>query len=92
MHFSHWFRRSRPRTTSYRPRVEVMEERLVPAAYRSFAPVPAPATHFLVVVPKDVVKGQTFNVTVEALVAAPKRGWVVVDMKKDWKKVFAFDK
>jgi phosphoserine phosphatase len=28
---------------------------------------------------------------VEALVAAPKRGWTVVDMKKDWNKVFAFD-
>jgi hypothetical protein len=23
---------------------------------------------------------------------APKRGWVLVDMKKDWKRVFAFEK
>ncbi len=29
---------------------------------------------------------------VEALADAPKRGWVVVDMKADWKKVFPFDK
>lgn len=29
---------------------------------------------------------------VEALKQAPKRGWTVVDMKKDWKKIFAFDK
>lgn len=28
----------------------------------------------------------------KALDDAPKRGWVVVDMKKDWKKVFAFEK
>jgi len=28
---------------------------------------------------------------VEALVAAPKRGWTVVDMKQDWKRIFAFD-
>ena len=27
----------------------------------------------------------------KALDEAPKRGWVVVDMKKDWKKVFSFD-
>jgi phosphoglycolate phosphatase-like HAD superfamily hydrolase len=29
---------------------------------------------------------------VEALADAPKRGWTVVDMKKDWKTVFPFDK
>ncbi|HEY4261218.1 MAG TPA: HAD family hydrolase [Schlesneria sp.] len=29
---------------------------------------------------------------VEALKAAPERGWVVVDMKQDWKKVFAAEK
>jgi len=28
----------------------------------------------------------------KALDAAPKQGWIVVDMKKDWKKVFAFEK
>jgi hypothetical protein len=28
---------------------------------------------------------------VEALAAAPKRGWVLADMKADWKKVFPFD-
>ncbi len=28
----------------------------------------------------------------KALTAAPKEGWVVVDMKKDWKKVYAFEK
>lgn len=28
----------------------------------------------------------------EALADAPQRGWIVVDMKKDWKRVFAFDK
>jgi phosphoglycolate phosphatase-like HAD superfamily hydrolase len=28
----------------------------------------------------------------EALVEAKEKGWVVVDMKKDWKKVFAFEK
>jgi phosphoglycolate phosphatase-like HAD superfamily hydrolase len=28
----------------------------------------------------------------KALDAAPKNGWIVVDMKKDWKKVFPFDK
>jgi phosphoserine phosphatase len=28
---------------------------------------------------------------VEALAEAPRRGWIVVDMKKDWKKIFAFD-
>jgi phosphoserine phosphatase len=28
----------------------------------------------------------------KALDEAPKRGWVVVDMKKDWKKIFAFEK
>jgi phosphoserine phosphatase len=29
---------------------------------------------------------------VEALAAAPKRGWTVVDMKKDWKVIFSFEK
>ena len=29
---------------------------------------------------------------VEALEAAPKRGWTVVDMKKDWKQVFTSEK
>jgi hypothetical protein len=29
---------------------------------------------------------------VEALAEAPKRGWTVVDMKKDWKTIFPFDK
>lgn len=29
---------------------------------------------------------------VEALAEAPKRGWTVVDMKADWKTVFAFEK
>lgn len=28
---------------------------------------------------------------VEALEAAPQRGWIVVDMKKDWKKVFSWE-
>jgi hypothetical protein len=28
---------------------------------------------------------------VAALAEASKRGWVVVDMKKDWKKVFSFE-
>lgn len=28
---------------------------------------------------------------VEALADAPRRGWTVVDMKRDWKRVFAFD-
>jgi hypothetical protein len=28
---------------------------------------------------------------VEASAKAPKRSWVVVDMKKDWEKVFAFE-
>ena len=27
---------------------------------------------------------------VEALKEAPQRGWTVVDMKTDWKQVFAF--
>ncbi len=27
---------------------------------------------------------------IEALAAAPRRGWVVVDMKRDWKRVFSF--
>jgi hypothetical protein len=29
---------------------------------------------------------------IEALAAAPKRGWLVADMKKDWKQVFAWAK
>lgn len=29
---------------------------------------------------------------VEALADAPRRGWVVADMKTDWKRVFAFEK
>jgi len=29
---------------------------------------------------------------VEALAEAPQRGWTVVDMKKDWKRVFGFEK
>jgi hypothetical protein len=29
---------------------------------------------------------------VEALADAPRRGWIVVDMKKDWKVIFAFQK
>jgi hypothetical protein len=29
---------------------------------------------------------------VEALADAPKRRWVVADMKADWKRVFAFEK
>lgn len=29
---------------------------------------------------------------VEALKEAPRRGWTVVDMKKDWKVIFSFDK
>lgn len=29
---------------------------------------------------------------VEALADAPKRGWTVVDMKKDWKRVFGLDR
>jgi hypothetical protein len=28
----------------------------------------------------------------KALDEAPQKGWTVVDMKKDWKKVFPFDK
>lgn len=28
---------------------------------------------------------------IEALAEAPRRGWTVVDMRKDWKKIFAFD-
>jgi hypothetical protein len=28
----------------------------------------------------------------KALDEAPKAGWIVVDMKRDWKKVFAFEK
>jgi hypothetical protein len=28
----------------------------------------------------------------KALDEAPERGWTVVDMKKDWKRVFAFEK
>ncbi len=29
---------------------------------------------------------------IDALADAPKRGWTIVDMKKDWKRVFLFDK
>lgn len=29
---------------------------------------------------------------VDALADSPKRGWIVVDMKEDWKRVFPFDK
>jgi hypothetical protein len=29
---------------------------------------------------------------VAALAEAPKRGWVVVDMMKDWARIFKFDK
>lgn len=29
---------------------------------------------------------------VEALAEAPKRGWIVVDMKNDWNKMFSFEK
>jgi hypothetical protein len=29
---------------------------------------------------------------VESLADAPERGWLVVDLRKDWKKVFAFDR
>jgi hypothetical protein len=28
----------------------------------------------------------------KALDQAPKNGWIVVDMKKDWKKIYAFEK
>jgi len=28
----------------------------------------------------------------KALDAAPKQEWIVVDMKKEWKKVYAFEK
>ncbi|MDZ4779167.1 MAG: HAD family hydrolase [Planctomycetia bacterium] len=27
---------------------------------------------------------------IEALAAAPKRGWIVVDMQRDWKRIFSF--
>jgi hypothetical protein len=29
---------------------------------------------------------------VEALQEAPQRGWSVVDMKNDWKRIFAFER
>ncbi len=36
-------------------------------------------------------RGALFGKLDKALEEAPKRGWAVVDMKKDWKKVFAFE-
>jgi phosphoserine phosphatase len=36
-------------------------------------------------------KTKVSGTLVEALREAPARGWIVVDMKKDWKRIFAFD-
>jgi hypothetical protein len=37
-------------------------------------------------------KPKSSSKLVEALVEAPKRGWVVVDMQKDWRRIFKFEK
>ena len=37
-------------------------------------------------------RDSTFGRLDKALDEAPKKGWTVVDMKKDWKRIFAFEK
>src|SRR5262245_15356663 len=68
MHLSRRNQLSPNTKSTYRPQVEALEDRLVPAVFRALTPPPPlPATHFQVLAPSNVMKGQTFNVTVQAL-------------------------
>jgi hypothetical protein len=68
MRFWHWLGRTHTPAPSYRPGIDVLEDRTVPAAFRTFAPAPVlPATHLQVLAPQVVEAGQAFAVTVEAL-------------------------
>src|SRR5471032_2017657 len=68
MLFSRWFGRTNRSVRTYRPEIGLLEDRVVPTILRPPlhpAPVP-PATHLQVVVPANVVSGQTINVIIEA--------------------------
>jgi hypothetical protein len=78
MLLSRWFRRSshptqgskRP-TRTFRPAVELLEDRTVPSAFgRGFPPLPVPAsgpaTHLEVIAPENVTSGSASDVLVEA--------------------------
>ena len=67
MRFFCWLGRNHQPARSFRPGLDLLEDRTVPAVLRVFGPVVPPATHLQVIVPSDVVTGQAFNVVVEAL-------------------------
>jgi hypothetical protein len=73
MLFTHWFRRTPRPTRSFRPTVQLLEDRTVPNAtfekFHLIAPPPAasdPATHLMVFTPANVQAGQEFDVVVAA--------------------------
>lgn len=64
------FQGARRATSTYKPTVGVLEDRIVPTSLRGFAPpVPPPsvATHLVVLVPANVQEGTPTSVIVEAL-------------------------
>ncbi len=68
MRFSPWFAHTQPTKPSYRPSIDLLEDRTVPAGLRAFyAPAVPPATHLLVIAPAVVEPGAAFSVKVEAL-------------------------
>lgn len=72
MFFRRLFQRTQRTSSSYKPRVCVLEDRVVPAVLRGFGPPLQPAnaaTHLLVIVPQDVPEGTATNVVIEALTA-----------------------
>jgi hypothetical protein len=68
MLFSPWFRPVRP-VAIFRPNIDLLEERVVPTAFRTLpppVPTPPPATQFRVIVPQHVEAGKAFSVIVQA--------------------------
>src|SRR5207244_2430846 len=56
------------RMRTYRPQIDVLEDRTVPALFRNLTPPPPPpATHLQVLAPLDVETGKPFNIVVSAL-------------------------
>jgi hypothetical protein len=84
MLFSRWFRSKRPapagnrQAQTYRPALDVLEDRTVPSAFgRGFAfpslASAGPATHLQVIAPENVQSGSSFDVLVEAEDAGNRR-------------------
>jgi hypothetical protein len=70
MLISHWFRRGRRPTATFRPAVVQLEDRTVPSGISRLVGrilPPGPATHLQLIVPESVQSGQSFDVLVAAL-------------------------